>query len=360
MATLLLLPRQHGSSEAGLLFEGDVQVQQRLGDDVVQRLASHPELHFYKTGSKRFDGQSAIATYQMAILGLGQIVLEHPELRERYMPTIRDAAGRLVEPATLSYAAQKYGAHGIVRMAPAAGHAYLGYINLALGMLRVLEPDTPHAALHDRLSAQLSERLFAAPRGMIETYPGESWPPDVAAVAGSIGLHARATGMDYASRLAVWRRRFQECAIDDSGFLIQRLHTASCRPADAPRGSGTAVGAYFLSFVDQELSGRLHTALSRQIVTLLGFGAAREYPPGHTGSGDGNSGPVVFGVSVGATGFGIGSARAHGDRDSFIAMYKTAHLFGAATSRDGATTFATGGVLGNALLLAMVTARSAD
>lgn len=63
-------------------------------------------------------------------------------------------------------------------------------------MLRLVAPDTRHRALHDRLTEALARRLDASPHGVLETYPGECYPADVASVAGSIGLHARATRVD--------------------------------------------------------------------------------------------------------------------------------------------------------------------
>ena len=81
----------------------------------------------------------------MTILGLGQIVREHPETRDAYLPAMRAAAARMVDPRTLGYAARRWGKHGIERMRPGEGHAYLGYINLALGMLRAIDPETPYA-----------------------------------------------------------------------------------------------------------------------------------------------------------------------------------------------------------------------
>jgi len=61
-------------------------------------------------------------------------------------------------------------------------------------------------------------------------------------------------------------------------------------------------------------------------------------------------------VSVSATGFALAGARATGDRSLFTALYRTAALFGIPVDRGAGTRFATGGPLGNALLLAMLTA----
>ena len=353
-----LLPRAVAGRDANGWFDGQAETQDLLARHVARRVLAQKDPVFYRTGSARFDGQSAIAIYQMTLLGLGQIALEHPEKRAAYLPAMRWAADRLVDPRTLVYAASVYGQHGAVRMLPGQGHAYMGYVNLGLGMLRLLEPDNPHAALHDRITDDLARRLFASPTGLIETYPGETWPPDVAAVAGSIGLHARATGRDRHAELATFSQRFASCAIDASGYLVQRVRSGSCAPMDAPRGSGTAVASYFLSFADPALSARLHDALHRNgRRSLLGFGGLYEYAPGFSGKGDVNAGPIVLGVSVGATGFGIASARVHRDRELFTELYRTASFFGVPTSRDGERPFAVGGALGNALLLAMLTAR---
>jgi hypothetical protein len=63
-----------------------------------------------------------------------------------------------------------------------------------------------------------------------------------------------------------------------------------------------------------------------------------------------------MGVSVGATGFALGAARAHGDADGYRELYRSTHLAGVPVGAGGGTKFAAGGALGNALLLAMLTA----
>lgn len=360
LVTLSVVPRQLFGFEARALYAGELAAQDALAESVARWVLEQNEPVFYRTGQARFDGQSAIAIYQMAALGLGQIVLDHPEQRDRYLPALRRAADRLADPRTLVYAAQVYGAHGATRMRPGEGHAYLGYVNLGLSMVRSVDPATPHAALNDRITEELARRVLSAPTGMTETYPGETWPPDVAAVVGSIGLHARATGRDRTAELEAWAERFAKCAVHASGYLVQRTQSGTCRALDAPRGSGTAVGAYFLSFAHHGLSARLAAALeSTGQRSLFGFAALREYPDGFAGSGDVNAGPIVAGVSVGATGFGIGAARAHGRQELFLGLARTASLFGVPVRQDGRRAYAIGGALGNALLLAMLTARPA-
>ncbi|WP_053237126.1 hypothetical protein [Sandaracinus amylolyticus] len=350
-----IVPRVWLGREPARLFDGDRATQDALAREVIAYAERDVDEGAFHTGSALFDGEWAFGTHQMTLLALGQIVLEHPELRDAYVPAMRRAADRLVDAGTLRFAASRWGEDPIAALDGDHGHAYLGYAALALGMLRAVDPETPHAALHDRIEAALARRLARAPHALIETYPGESYPPDVLAVAGSLGLHQRVTGADHRALLDAWSRTFRARWIDASGYLVQAGDARTGEARDAPRGSGTAIGAYFASFVDRDMARTLDEGLARRgHATFLGFGGVRE-----GAEGDIDSGPVLLGVGVSATGFALASARIHGDRDRYVELARTAWLFGVPVDREGGgRRFVAGGPLGNALLLAMLTARA--
>ena len=356
LAGVVIVPPLACGRDAGALFDGDQDTQDALAREVIAYVSRDEHASFH-TGSDLFDGEWAVATYQMSILALGQIVLEHPELRDDYLPAMRHAADRMVARDTLRFGRTMWGTDPLAGLPAGEGHAYLGYVNLALGMLRLVDPETPHAALHDRLTEALARRLDRSPHGIFETYPGQAFPPDVASVAGSIGLHQRATGVDRSALLARWSARYRAAWVDGSGYLVQLGDPRTGEALDAPRGSGTAIAAYFVSFCDRALSRDLDRALARHgHATFLGFGAVREYGPGHDGWGDIDSGPVVLGVGVSPTGFALAGARLHGDRDRYVEIVRTATLFGVPVEREGGRRFLAGGPIGNAILLAMLTA----
>jgi hypothetical protein len=129
-------------------------------------------------------------------------------------------------------------------------------------------------------------------------------------------------------------------------------------PHGAPRGSGTALASYFLSFADRELSAELLRATKQSLYgSVLGFGAIREYPRAKPGRGDADSGPIVMGFGVSATGFAVGAARANGDEALFKQLYATVELFGAPGQEGVRRRYRTGGPIGNAILFAMLTAQ---
>jgi hypothetical protein len=310
-------------------------------------------------GEARPEGEWGLVTDQMAILGLGQLVLDHPELRARYLPVMEHAAEHMMRPSQRAFATRAWGSDGLTHLNDVRGDAWVGWADLALSMLRQVDPHTPLAALNDDITEALARRLARAPHALIETYPGQSFPTDVAACAAAVALHARATGTDRSELLSAWSRRFRAEWIDPaSGYLWQRGNSSTGAHHDAPRGSGTAVAAYFLSFVDPGLSRDLTLALERHQRSFLGFVAIREYAEGYSGSGDVDSGPVVLGTSVTATGFAVGAARANGRQAFFDGLVRTVHAFGAPTVTGEGERFAVAGPFGDAVMLSQLTARA--
>lgn len=358
VVTAAVIPRFWCGRDAGDFYAETSPVQLRLAREVARWVeARGVDASSFSTGNPRFDGEWALGTYQMAALGLGQVVLADPELREELLPAIDICLQQLERAEMRQFGTEAWGEDGLEALGSSHGHAYLGYHALALSFDRLLRPDSPHSRLNDRLTTALSRRLRASPHALIETYPRELYPIDVSASIGAIGLHARATGADHGDLIRSWSDQVRQRYVDPrSGLLIQSV-TSRGEPVDAPRASGTALAAYFLSFADRELSAELFAALRSQRSSFLGFGGIREYPPHVTGGwGDVDSGPVFFGVGVSASGFALASARTHRDRELFTNLYRTVHLFGAPLDRGVQRRFVTGGPLGNAIMLAMLTA----
>jgi hypothetical protein len=151
------------------------------------------------------------------------------------------------------------------------------------------------------------------------------------------------------------------CAVSASGYLVQRVRSGTCAPVDAPRGSGTALASYFISFADPALSRRLYDGLRTEgRINVLGFTGVREYLDARGGAGDGNSGPILFGASVGATGWALGAARANGDRELFRELHRSATAGRAMLGDRRLAAITRFSELADAMLLAMTTANRVE
>jgi hypothetical protein len=343
---------------AGAWRDGDASTSGPLAEELIA-FEARDDATRAAPPADRFTGEWALVTHQMTALGLAQIVLAHPEQRARLAPQVTRAALKSWRAEMRAFGTRAWGGEdAMASLGSSHGHAYFAYPALAVGMARLLDPAFPASVAreHDAVIAAYERRLLASPTGLIETYPGEAYPTDTAAVAGAIAVHGRATGADHTRVLAHWAERVDAVQIDPaSGFVVQRMGAHDGAAHDAPRGSGTALAAYFAGFADRAVAHRLAENLFRHEATFFGFGAIREYAPGHAGNGDVDSGPVVLGVSVSATGFALGPARAHGYVESFERIYRTTELFGGPVVSGGRQHFLTGGPIGNALLLAMLT-----
>lgn len=351
------LPPRVASHPALAYYHDEPEPQLELARGVA-RMVQKPVLQDgFHTGVEAFDQEWVFGTYMMAAMGLGQVAQSNPAARAEQLAVMERCLGELLTRRVRRFDTDAWGADALESLETNQGHvAYLGYLNLALGLHRRLEPNSRFSDVNDAITRALWRRYRASRTKMLATYPNQYFPVDNLAAIGALALHARATGTDRAVELGELVDAVRGRYLDRStGLLIQRVDHRG-RPLDRGRGSGSALGAYFASWASPELAFALHGAVKRHLArTPLGFGMVREYAY-EDGPGDIDSGPLVAGMSISATGFSLGSARVAGDVEHFQAVYRTAHLFGAPAGSDTATVFVSGGPLGNALMLALLTA----
>lgn len=355
------VPHRLCAMEAADWFGGELETQEAMARAVDHWVAGGVVARTFATGSARFDSEWIFGTYQMAALGFGQVALEHAEARATMRPRMERAIDRMLARDTRAFDTEAWGSDAVDGLGGEEGHAaFLGYSNLVLSLHRTIYRDSKYSSLNDRMTGALERRFEHSPTSLIATYPREVFPVDNAAGIASIALHARATGQAVPAIVPRWSIEVRERYVHrPSGLLIQIVEPDGT-PLDAPRGSGTALAAYFLSFSDPALSKDLHDAVDRELAhDVVGFRLVSEYPESvPKGRGDIDSGPLVFGLSVSATGFSLGGCRIHGDAACYESTLASVNLFGAPTKRsDVGRTYVSGGPLGDAILFAMQTAR---
>jgi len=189
--------------------------------------------------------------------------------------------------------------------------AYLGYFNILLSLYRLLNPESRYAQLNEDVSKALMRRLERNPILTLETYPNERYPVDNCAVIASIGLYDRATGTDHSVLIKRWVENFKSRYIDKkTGLLIQTVGSKG-EALGSPRGSGSTLGLYFLSYADPGFARDMYRAVKKELAsTFFKFGVVREYPRGMLSGGmDIDSGPIVLGYGFSATGFTIAGSK---------------------------------------------------
>lgn len=356
------LPRWWCGLDGNRWYDGDADLVRAHAREVVAIVERGVAPEDFTAQGELFKHEWQFGTYQMAAISLLQLCLDHPDWREELLPAAERAIDELLSERIRAFDTAKWGEDPLATLETSdKGHAaYLGYLNVALSLHRRVVPGSRHAELNDRISAALVRRLRASRHGILETYPKEAYPVDNAAILGSLLLRDRAAGVPPSDAAASLQARFRLAWRDPAnGLLYQAVNPRDGSPADAARASGTAFAAMLVSYGDRALARELYLAARERCAdSFLGFGYLEEFQIGAVrGRGDIDSGPLIFGISPSATGFALAGARMFGERQQFVALYRTAHLMGVPVSREDRRFFITGGPLGNALLLAMLTAR---
>lgn len=199
------------------------------------------------------------------------------------------------------------------------GHGtWIGQSALALGAYRRLG-GTQHQEVHAHLVELLAQALDEADGGPIESYPGLTWAFDTVPAALALRLHDEALGIQaHDARIArhlAWVR--VEGRDPTSGLPASVLTRGpdGWKMQRGPRGCELMLRIGLLAQLDREAAWELYepvaTELWRGGPGVAGFA---EWPGRTESFGDFDSGPVVLGRGSVASGFGLGAARAVGDR----------------------------------------------
>jgi hypothetical protein len=184
----------------------------------------------------------------------------------------------------------------------------------------------------DRLgdgAAALADAFGASMTGggspFLPAYPGQAWPCDstvgIAAVAVAGDLTGSATGAgasagdDRGPLIARWLKAADARRDPATGLLPHRVDFATGTPIEGARATSQTIALRFLREVDPAGTRRDWSRFrDRYASTVPGLPGVREYPRGHDGGGDVDSGPLVFGLSGSASAVALGDATLFGDR----------------------------------------------
>ena len=127
--------------------------------------------------------------------------------------------------------------------------------------------------------------------------------------------------------------------------------------ATTPRGCAASWTQLYLAQVAPDVARAQYTHYRAHMsADVLGFGGFREWPSERARGMDADSGPIVFGVGMAATGLGLGPARLFGDADRYATIRRTALTFGV-PSWIPSHGYVTAPLLGEAILFHGRTAR---
>jgi hypothetical protein len=137
---------------------------------------------------------------------------------------------------------------------------------------------------------------------------------------------------------AAWKKHAHtlDAVTGKSGLPASFVHLDG-RARDVPRGCALSWTLSVLPRLDPERAKKMYSAYRSTFFSCTAVPClVREYPPGAERKADIDSGPIIGGYGMAATGFALGAARANGDSATAFKLEMTGEMLGASmTDGDG-------------------------
>ena len=207
--------------------------------------------------------------------------------------------------------------------------------------------------LAHRIASALAREFEASRDGILGSYEDMWWLSDNFVAMGALARYDRLYG-EKASRskaklLASVKRYYVDKA---AGMFATYVDAERRETIQGPRGISQMYGLHFLRDFAPEFASAQYALAGRHLVRRgFGLAAVREFPEGQEGEPDVDSGAVLFGLGLSASGFGIGAAAVTGDRETARALLSAAVLVGGPELRKGMLRYRSMPPVGQAVIL---------
>lgn len=197
---------------------------------------------------------------------------------------------------------------------------YLGQLNLALGAYYLISDDERYSKLHTVLSDVLHAAIVETEGRSLNSFPDYSWPFDTIPVLVSLHLYDMKTSTKRSRKMIDQHLEWVRDKASHPRYELpySRIDNATGKGREFPRGCDLSFRLCFLSHLNQVYARRLYEkyTASHWIDNglLAGFS---EWPKGVNRFEDIDSGPIVMGVGLGATGMGLAATIACKDDQRF-------------------------------------------
>jgi hypothetical protein len=199
--------------------------------------------------------------------------------------------------------------------------AHLGHVALMLTGKSLWAPLTPRQqTILDGITRALAHAITASPNHLLPTYGTRVWPADNEVALAALALQGHPAAALVTASLD---------ALEGAGLPPSELKPRTLNAKDVPRGCALSwsVGLRALHAPQQAraLYVKYRDAYWTGLGPVVGF---REWPRGVDRPSDVDSGPIILGIGVAASGIGLGAARAVGETGDAEKLSRSASLAG--------------------------------
>lgn len=310
-----------------LIVQGVVLIDCFSGFQAKRRLA-HIESLFEKGMSRKCQGMSR--TYYFVSLSyiaeaLGVYHQQFPKEQERVELLIKKMMDECFQSSNTGFALSTPATWGEENL-------YLSHIGIVLFHYEQITGDNSHAELLYTIVSFLEAKLKRSPTASLRSYNRSTsqWPADNSVFYSLIYKHEKLRNNEHDTAFYnQWISYMNDSASTMNGLHLSEL-TDNEYYSSAPRGCALSWSCAYMSDFSPEESRQLWRSYKRNMKGgLPGFAGFREYPKGTELKGDGDSGPIIFGIGGGATGLALTGSAAVKDVITYVELNNTMRVIDA-------------------------------
>lgn len=278
----------------------------------------------YKKRSKytedQMESRTQFLNYIMSGIGIAELAIK--QNTSKYNKDIEQCINGAMLPSSKFFDSIAWERDPILQL-DTVHVGYIGYLNMLLSLYGTINKNSKYNSLNSKITQKLLTTLCHSETGCIETYIGQVYPTDNVIALASIATYYKAKGKSYPTTFVDTYKRFKKTSLDSkTGLMFYSVEQTEEELYTLIRGSASATGMYFMSFIDLEDSRRLYNSIIKELKTTVYFKTGiREYINTEGDDpmidGDSNSGIIVYGVGSVATGFSIAGTKLFKDTKTF-------------------------------------------
>lgn len=216
---------------------------------------------------------------------------------------------------------------------PPLGIFYCGWKNYLLSKILSVSDTFPNSEKYisqfSMQSEQIVNALQASDCPFPESYGGQSWPADVFVAMASVSNYDKIFAPKHQQIITDWIHLVKDQLDPETGMVPHKVDAENGKTIQGARGCSMGLILRMLGEIDPGFANEQFDIMRNIFVgKTFGLPSIREYPKGQHGSGDIDSGPVIFGVGFSATIVMIGTFPLYQFYNLADQQYKTVHVFG--------------------------------
>lgn len=277
-ASAIFFLRDEGSGLISNSLPRDIILRKNF---LIKSLSSGPSpADFFQTGEAQYAGEWTIGTYAMATYALTNIAMVKPETAKESSEAMAKWIEYCIDDKISNFDEVAWGEKPLNEkvLSKDIGHiGYYGHLNLMLGCYALLNNDGRFSELHKKISEAIARRMAKYPHRHIETYPGETYPPDNTVAVASLRVADMTLNTDYNQLVDEWIEQSKKIEYPSYGLTVFQIDITTGKPLQTCRGSNIGWNSFFLPLVDEEYASAQFERFKKYMLRrYIGFAAFKD------------------------------------------------------------------------------------